>query len=337
MESKKRSVLVVVLILFLIVFVSTFVVAKSPAEAPLQQYQMIRLSDWPDCGEAHAVAEEINLYCTAITDCYLGACDGDKGKDSTEVPLSWPPQQKGCYMNVVDTDTSSANDCGWALVHPGLNIDENPKQILWGDGDNPTGVLGWVTSDPYDPFCLARDTGLVYKGGQGVICLEDRLWYQCDAGHVDTPVWVGNNMFVCSQTNPGDPFYAWKDVGADKDRDGYGDKQECDDDSANDPAGITCSTFSDVFENVNDYTTLSLEDIRAEINKACKYPQHSKCALCINPAAPEVCGDKVNNDCGGSEDADEMEEVNELEGETYDDCNKNQYSCEQMEVPVFLN
>ncbi|MEW5896516.1 MAG: hypothetical protein AB1668_02385, partial [Nanoarchaeota archaeon] len=37
---------------------------------------------------------------------------------------------------------------------------------------------------------------------------------------------------------------------------------------------------------------------------------------------------------GGSEDADEMEEVNELEGETYDDCNKNQYSCEMMEVPL---
>ncbi|MEW5897538.1 MAG: hypothetical protein AB1668_07630, partial [Nanoarchaeota archaeon] len=70
-----------------------------------------------------------------------------------------------------------------------------------------------------------------------------------------------------------------------------------------------------------------------ETPEDCGSVESYQCALCINPAAPEVCGDEINNDCGGSEDADEMEEVNELEGETYDDCNKNKYSCEMTEVP----
>ncbi|MEW5897513.1 MAG: hypothetical protein AB1668_07505, partial [Nanoarchaeota archaeon] len=133
-------------------------------------------------------------------------------------------------------------------------------------------------------------------------------------------IWVSGTIYKC-ELEKGTDFPIWaQQPGFDKDHDGYTDKAG---DCADDPKASG-------FEDPQNCPELDLET--GEID--CKYPQHSKCAICINPGAPEVCGDKVNNDCGGSEDADEMEEVNELEGETSDDCNKNQYSCEMTEVPL---
>ena len=51
--------------------------------------------------------------------------------------------------------------------------------------------------------------------------------------------------------------------------------------------------------------------------------KYSRCAICINPGAPEVCGDRLNNDCGQG-DVENVEVVDvEQDPETPDDCHEN--------------
>jgi len=65
--------------------------------------------------------------------------------------------------------------------------------------------------------------------------------------------------------------------------------------------------------------------------------EYRQCPICINPGAPEVCGDGINNDCRGDDGADgaaTFSGIDDLDGKTPDDCNKFQAGCEQTELGI---
>src|SRR3989344_2761977 len=70
-------------------------------------------------------------------------------------------------------------------------------------------------------------------------------------------------------------------------------------------------------------------DIRQIARGVCaNHPDlYSTCAVCINSGAAEVCGDGINNDCGGPGQWEK--DIHETGGATLDSCDLNQASCQQ--------
>lgn len=119
-------------------------------------------------------------------------------------------------------------------------------------------------------------------------------------------------LYNCTKDSQGN--WKWFELGEDKDRDGY---TEAMGDCADDPEanGLQTTGCPDTLEG-------------------CAYPKDSKCAICINPGAPEVCGDNINNDCGGfKDDGKPVKEMDfkEQNGKTSDNCDVNRDACIQRE------
>ncbi|MBI4981452.1 hypothetical protein HZC30_07930 [Candidatus Woesearchaeota archaeon] len=173
-----------------------------------------------------------------------------------------------------------------------------------------------------------------YQDGfyNGVICGNDHYWYRCDKDQVGSKYWVNfakqvSVPFQCYEIelDDGGLGYVWKEADHDFDRDGYTNTEgDCYDLSFLDPY-FGCPSLEEEYQGLNS------TELREVAKSKCIYPQNHFCAICINPGAPEVCGDKVNNDCGGPQ---QFEELTQLEGKTSDDCNKNQFACRQEAPPL---
>ncbi|MBI4980052.1 hypothetical protein HZC30_00675 [Candidatus Woesearchaeota archaeon] len=180
----------------------------------------------------------------------------------------------------------------------------------------------------------------------GVICAANHYWYQCDEGNVGATLYlplqyqedtagtlknVYGMRYNCLKTE--DEGFAWKLMGPDLDMDGYLDT-EGDCAPMNTEAlrmfGVNIASDCPTIDP-SDLRGLQIEEVRETVKGLCTLPQNHFCAICINPGAPEVCGDGVNNDCGGPQ---QFEELTQLEGKTSDDCNKNQYACRQEAPPL---
>ncbi|MEW5897253.1 MAG: hypothetical protein AB1668_06160 [Nanoarchaeota archaeon] len=201
--------------------------------------------------------------------------------DDEECIVSSPynsPPSNGCWVLGGEEDGSPSDDeCAAAKA---------PRGSTWGRGNSlGKGNLLDITilfDDYYDAGygmeSMYTDSNWEY------LCADDNLWNRCvtdsDVGKV---TWANNFLYKCSKKGY---YYEWEILGEDKDRDSYGTLEE---DCADDPSLTSAEECSEIIDS-NELIGLSVDEIRTEISKACKYPQHSKCALCINPAAPEVCG-----------------------------------------------
>ncbi len=168
-----------------------------------------------------------------------------------------------------------------------------------------------------------------YYGGEppkSYICSTDNYWYGCSLS--DEPSDNGQGSVIWVDTPDGALYYnctnemegaypIWEQVSIDADKDGY---------TINDG---DCADFP---SKLQPYGCPTIDKQTGEI--PCEYPLHSQCAICINPGAPETCGDGLNNDCGGPDPLfRETIDYIEPESTTPDDCNYFKEGCEQQ--PIF--
>jgi hypothetical protein len=180
-------------------------------------------------------------------------------------------------------------------INIGLNPEgEDPKvEVMCGHGRMRMNSARYRI-----PIEKDEDTATTY------LCGDDTQWNKCEVTENedgDTKVitegyaWGGENLYNCTVDE--DDYSLWDNLGPDTDHDFYIDETEGD--CKYDPS------LDQPFCSEVETPEMCEEDL--------KYYQ---CAKCINPGAPEVCGDNVDNDCSSA---------------TSDDCNKNKESCEQSE------
>ena len=115
---------------------------------------------------------------------------------------------------------------------------------------------------------------------------SDNLWKKCsylndEKGDTNHHINLGINLdFYCCNNKGTHEWQLNKECCIDNDEDGYGAGcslgPDCDDDTSGDPSGVACPI--DPLDCENKY---------------------SKCAICMNPGATEIC-DGVDNDCSDS-------------------------------------
>ncbi len=234
------------------------------------------------------------------------------------------PPAKGCRLRNENYDWGNAYAC--AEIVPGLIITQEPQENLFcGEGsynryENPLHP-GIVVNEFSDLFCphivggnvvgnLKCKNGYVGIENSQYLCSDDTWWYRCSVDDENKVAWVDNVLYECVINEAGGVDRPeWVAIpGTDVDRDGFSTSEgDCDDN----PEGDSSDCPTDLTE------------------EECRYPTNSLCAACINPSSPEICGDTINNDCGGP---DGRESRTELTGNTPDDCNKFAAGCEQKSL-----
>ncbi len=127
-----------------------------------------------------------------------------------------------------------------------------------------------------------------------LMCGEDSLWARCIKEDVGKITRVEDSIYNCTYENLQAKWVRLQ--GEDRDGDSYTTSMgDCADNPTNDPA--------------------ECDSVTAD---SCSNLQYSKCAVCINPEAKEVCGDTIDNDCNA---------------DTPESCDKNQWACEQIADP----
>ncbi|HLC90975.1 MAG TPA: hypothetical protein VJI15_04345, partial [Candidatus Nanoarchaeia archaeon] len=215
---------------------------------------------------------------------------------------------------------------------------------------------------------LVGDYELHLTTSGAVMCAADHMWQECNAGNIGKITWASNNLerfgvcytpyygevpyscasdptdgrdeaydFLYECQHVGDLYYEWIPKGRDEDHDSYispssyhrfyceqnPDSPMCtgidqDIDCKDNPLDASLTPLADcpTIENIND----------------CSQLKYSQCPICINPGAAEVCGDGINNDCRGDDNADgaaTFSTADDLEGKTPDDCDHFKEGCEQ--------
>jgi len=264
------------------------------------------------------------------------------------------PLGEGCRVHVCEYDKLDANDCGTALYPPGRQLTGLYQNDLF---DWPL-VYSWEWNDAENDFlALLTDSEPASSDGNAYMCGSDSYWYQCALTNQGEVFWMdnpeketcsidpsatwGSFYDVCSSYPQGSyseefGYYSkaynnilfnctmdldnnipiWREVDYDADHDGYtAGGGDCDNNPSDDP--LQCADLK------------LPQDCNGDVLK------YSTCAICIHPQAPEVCGDGINNDCKGTAVTGFTHEE-DIASPTPDDCNYNQYACEQQPAPVEL-
>ena len=182
---------------------------------------------------------------------------------------------------------------------------------------------------------------------KGVLCANDKYWLECNQNVKDKLYWI-NTIFGTDINQPMFAYKCEKKTASkfewvlledfDKDLDGFPQSQDCRDlapGSSEEPE--VCSELIDWTEESN-YQLKTQDELKEFVRGKCgNKPKYSACSACINPGAPEICGDQIDNDCNAKFNLDtgevlSLEKNNNLDGETPDSCDANQDSCEQRSV-----
>ena len=252
--------------------------------------------------------QSVQIPLTDDSECMIGS------------PYNSPPESfEGCWVLGGEEDESpSPDDCAAAVA---------PFGSKWGQGQSLLPSFGLFNLiNIYgngDEDALHLVSYMFLDSTFEYVCSDDKTWHLCDAGFEDKVAWANNKLYECT---PEEYDYKWVELGEDQDHDGWTSKQgDCDDGPGDDPAVAECPVIE---LSDPDWSGLTLGEIRSKVKGLCNYPKHSQCAICVNPGSPEVCGDGINNDCGGP-NALISESQTEPEGATSDNCHKNQASCMQ--------
>jgi hypothetical protein len=308
MISKKRGVILVVLVMFLIVL----------------------------SGSVLGVERFSNIDGGTKDPAGFWESDCKKGSFTIkEMETSAPMYEERCTLHACEYDWFE-DDCGTRLLYPGemlmpyhsgfVDVFTGSSLSIYGGCDSGAILYSYWQSDD----------------GNNYLCGQGGWWYRCSEEEKGQVTWVTESvdspeeyLVECSideeKLTP-----LWKVIDSDADHDGYTkiEDGDCDDNPTGEPE--YCPKIEPF-----DLTDNTLLEIRTLAKTKCNYPEYSECAICINPGAPEVCGDNINNDCGGFiinpltnlfESA--HENIVDKEGETWDDCHRNQWSCEQRINPA---
>ena len=298
--NKKRGML---LVLVLFMLVCSFVVFAEEDSISLKKFEQFDLGDWDvdDSDTADNIGDSNDHDRDAVA----------KGEEESRKY----PEREGCRVYACEEDYGVGyNDCGDILTYAGLIVDvkrtENTFLNKYG--------FHHYTHDETDFLRAIKGANIASSDLNAYICADEGYWYQCtneiveNGGkliHVNTAFLGGvtNTLFNCTLSlNPiGGTYYPeWREIGVDYDLDNFPEQEDCKD---NDGSSTSC-------------LYITKED--------CGNVEYSTCAVCINPDAPEICGDGINNDCGGMIDGEQQNEpLNELTGNTPDACDKNRDSC----------
>ena len=245
----------------------------------------------------------------------------------------------GCYALAIEDELGASDHCGYKIVKPGFNFNKDAEQrIECFKGDNSQDSdcgLGWDSGadtlskaksdsrelgpeymlnlyDTGDVFRRDVKTNILWKSGYNTdfICADmTHYWHQCTDSEDDlgSIVYADDKVYRCEQV--GDRL-KWTDIGEDKDGDRFATVEtddvpaDCDDSPADNPE------FCEDLEG-NSPDAACGDDVK-----------YAKCAACIHPNAPEVCGDGVNEEsnAGG----------NDCNVQTSDNCNNFKEGCEQI-------
>ena len=269
-----------------------------------------------------------------VVDGYASECSGivDSPEDARVnnkciFPTTVPRQ--GCRVFIVDPDNGcydghgpDEDGCGQATVKEGTflkpeytpNTFGAPHLIEASGAEGSDGSANWlcalydINKKVDDPLHKTSPSIADYRSGDGFeyICSYDHHWHACKDTTLNTFIWAGDDLYLCEMQN-GNPV--WSIQGKDKDHDRYVEGSTPGMDCYDDP--LTAEQVGDECPTIPD---------------GCNY-QTSKCAICINPGAVEVCGDQLNNDCKGNT-ADSYGRLEEQGGNTPDLCHANEFACE---------
>ncbi|MBT6773910.1 hypothetical protein HOA91_00925 [Candidatus Woesearchaeota archaeon] len=274
MISKKRGVTLVVLFLFLIVL-SLSVISLEINE---NKYYVAYVSD---------------------NDGEVGTCEDHNQGDIQWVTFGNVPHcdkygnfLEGGSCGVIGKHWANENECGSIKIRTGIIL-EAEEWIDWNDGNKHISFS--QKDDGLDSECMM--TAHNFKNTESAkICADDNYWYGCDGepfeegGTLDTITWAKKSIYKCAIENE---VPIWQKLpGLDLDHDTHPDLEDCEDDP----------------NNPNLESPANCPETPGE----CSYPPNSRCAICINPGAPEVCGDDIDNDCNP---------------DTSNDCHLNAEAC----------
>jgi hypothetical protein len=210
-----------------------------------------------------------------------------------------------------------------------------------------TGAILSVEGINEDAEILLSAGRTKFKEDKGVLCANDHSWYQCDEDQVGVLQYVDMEreqtdktivkypdmaVFECMETD--NEIYEWVQ-GIDIDHDGYTiEDGDCQDFPNLDPVEFNCPAL-----DYDEYQLKTKEEVRLAAKSVCNNVNYAGCAICVNSGAPEVCGDGLNNDCGGVDDEGDsyLEKYDELEGETNDDCDKFEAGCNALDTELGRN
>jgi hypothetical protein len=232
---------------------------------------------------------------------------GSDDCDVSEYTTNTPKKEgisMGCYFVTTDDDDTYQDDGFRVVIGPGFIFDKDWERIPGAYHSGTSFCAGsWWDGNNAAPFSIS-DGLWRSPTDKTYICADDQFWHWCDASTQDTVVWGDNILYNCTYEEDGiTPL--WQKIDVDYDHDGF------------------TPSSGDCLDNPNQGPEYCKN---IKLPQDCKYPQDSKCPICININAPEVCGDNLNNDCGGSLPLFEKN-VNDKGGNTPDDCNLNQYAC----------
>ncbi len=228
--------------------------------------------------------------------CYNGISDGKPIEAALKIPPPFP--DSGCYVYMNEEDTFDDGSCeGYA--DPGMQYypyETNPTIFVDGSiysmylmGDWATLAAKWIAPN-----------------GNAYICEKGGWWVECSEDTLGSYLWIDNYLFNCT-LHSDLSLPQWVPTSIDFDQDGYvNGPQDCYDNPA---------------ETSLQQEGCPVRDKKGVLDRECSLPADSTCVICINRAAPEVCGDEIDNDC------------NSL---TPDDCNQNEYACTQNPSPSEL-
>ena len=248
-----------------------------------------------------------------------GDCDVSKFNENT--PLDTPNinSRKGCWYIIVDQDGGSDNDGAVGAIDEGFILDQDWKYLEYG---SKFAVCDGETEDGQQGFHAAKHKA---PEGKTYLCADDQFWHLCEgtgvtgfedeneaevasAGNIGEVTWANGRLYNCTIDKDGiSPI--WDRLYIDQDKDGFTDDVDCVDDPKDDP---------DFCSDIESDTIINCQDD----------PIYGQCAICINPGAAEICGDK--NSAGEEID-------NDCNEQTSNDCNLNPWACENRDPPITDN
>ena len=218
------------------------------------------------------------------------------------------PEQQGCWFVLEEQDEVTSNEKGWARIKEGFIFDHNWRVLCYQREDS-TARGPWCYDMGGGSDAQYGLTGAHYRaakdGTLSYICSDDQFWHTCNEGNAGTVTWAKNILFNC--TTDENNNILWQRLDFDYDGDGYTQSQG---DCANTPDDLRvqqagCPEFGHP------------ED--------CVLPRDSRCAICINPIAPEICGDGIGS--GVNDPTDGL--GNDCNDATDDNCDNFKEGCNQ--------
>ena len=312
MDLKKRIVVTVALVLF--IFQSSLVFGV-PTDQSLEYSSIFLCTDKDDNSGFGGNGFKWILKGELLTE---SDCSPDEGDNlNCEIKLNPNPSDQGCW--IAAGDTGNTHECISVKAREEITIKtsdyfsfKNKYNIGFGGfasrsspplggGFAGEGAIPPTSISERDPYEIAGNAikfgleGEFQNDATAKLCSDDHYWHGCSLGtgtdDPDTPqnedttstigtfTWANDNLYECIKNDY--DTAEWKLLGVDKDHDGYVTEGE---------NYIDYITEPDCYDDPSSDAEICSEIEDAAVD--CEDLDYSSCAVCINPGAAEICGEK---------------------------------------------